>query len=314
MENPENRTSVFVFDHKLTELEERLNTLNKNVATLEVAKQGAHSAEISQLVNELEVRWALVEKDQKQSTALIFIRFLILILSISTVVECYKEFWHTDTLLVWCSLFQLFGILFIELVESLTAFPPAKVANKSQWKLNKVVLVLPDYDKLSVKWLSNKRTLRLLDLGEQLLSKIESTLSHPSPRPAPELPDGRGNPIDPLQHVRKRLPLTQAQALAQTLDLTDKEMARVLAISIRTYHRLKGSGLLNEVASERLLLFTKLADYGLEVFNDQDQFNQWLRLPLRELRNNSPLNSLDTIAGFSDVETILDRIEYGVYG
>ncbi len=115
------------------------------------------------------------------------------------------------------------------------------------------------------------------------------------------------------EHKRERLPISIAEDLATTLDLIDKEMAVVLTISIRTYHRLKLNGLLNPVASERLLLLKEIAAYGLEVFEDQSNFNQWLRLPLRDLGNSSPLNSLDSATGFNRVKTILSRIEYGVY-
>lgn len=112
---------------------------------------------------------------------------------------------------------------------------------------------------------------------------------------------------------RKKLPVSIAQELAIKLDLMDKEMASILTISIRTYHRLKLNGLLNPVASERLMLLKALAEYGLEVFEDQNNFNKWLRLPIRDLSNISPLDSLDTATGFNHVRTVLERIEHGVY-
>lgn len=112
---------------------------------------------------------------------------------------------------------------------------------------------------------------------------------------------------------RNRLPITVAEELADVLDLTDKEMATILTISIRTYHRLKLNGLLNPVASERLVLLKDIAAYGLEVFEDQNTLNKWLRLPLRDLSNLSPLSSLDTATGFNQVKAVLERIEYGVY-
>ncbi|MBD2700165.1 DUF2384 domain-containing protein [Spirosoma sp. BT702] len=116
------------------------------------------------------------------------------------------------------------------------------------------------------------------------------------------------------KRVNERLPLSMAEEVADLLDLMDKEMATVLTISIRTYHRLKLNGLLNPVASERLMMLKELATFGLEVFENQHSFNQWLRLPLRELGNITPLNALNTATGFNQVKTILERIEYGVYG
>jgi len=116
-----------------------------------------------------------------------------------------------------------------------------------------------------------------------------------------------------LQRVRERFPISIAEDLADLLDIHDKEMAKILTVSIRTYHRLKPVGLLNPVASERLLMLKDLTTYGVEVFEDQDKFNRWLRLPLSELSDNSPLDSLDTATGFTRVKTILGRIEYGIF-
>jgi putative toxin-antitoxin system antitoxin component (TIGR02293 family) len=119
---------------------------------------------------------------------------------------------------------------------------------------------------------------------------------------------------DDDDHIkREQLPLSIAEDLAETLDLTDKEMATILTISIRTYHRLKQKGLLNHVASERLLMLKDLAKYGLEVFEDQDNLNEWLRSPLYELDNKSPLTLLDTATGIARIKTTLGRIDYGVY-
>lgn len=102
-------------------------------------------------------------------------------------------------------------------------------------------------------------------------------------------------------------------ALAERLDLQGKEIAKLLTLSQRTFHRRKPEQLLDHVASERLLMLTKLADHGFDVFEDQGKFNRWLRRPLRILGNQAPLNILDTSQGIKIVDTILGRIEYGVY-
>lgn len=113
--------------------------------------------------------------------------------------------------------------------------------------------------------------------------------------------------------VNTRFSISSAEELANLLDITDKEMANILTISIRTYHRLKHKGLLNPVASERLTMLKDLASFGLEVFENQASFNKWLRISLRELDNNSPLDLLNTAIGISRVKDVLGRIEYGIY-
>ncbi|MBO0947262.1 DUF2384 domain-containing protein [Fibrella sp. HMF5405] len=149
-----------------------------------------------------------------------------------------------------------------------------------------------------------------------VLSSLESKpIPVDVPRPANFLKDNKlPAPADEdIERVRQNLPISLAQQLANILDITDKEMAPLLTISIRTYHRLKLNGVLNLVASERLLLLKDLAAYGLEVFEDQTSFNEWLRLPLQELSNSTPLSLLDTTTGIALVKTVLGRIDYGVY-
>ena len=119
--------------------------------------------------------------------------------------------------------------------------------------------------------------------------------------------------LDLIALSKTGLASREMMALAERLDLSGKEIARLLTLSQRTFHRRKPEELLDQVASERLLMLTKLADHGFEVFEDQGKFNRWLRRPLRILSNQAPLDILDTSQGIKMVDTILGRIEYGVY-
>lgn len=67
------------------------------------------------------------------------------------------------------------------------------------------------------------------------------------------------------------------------------------------------------MASERLLLLEQLARHGESVFEDAGVFARWLRRPLRVLGSHAPLDLMDTSTGLTLVDTILGRIEYGVY-
>lgn len=106
---------------------------------------------------------------------------------------------------------------------------------------------------------------------------------------------------------------TEVRKLASLLDLSIRELAALLAMNERTIARRLAGGSLNKVESERLLLLKTLAAHGLRVFEDQGNFNRWLRRPLTILEGQSPLQLLDTATGFQVVDQILGRIEYGVY-
>lgn len=136
--------------------------------------------------------------------------------------------------------------------------------------------------------------------------KMSTTLK--SDTPLVEISD-----LDLIALSKTGLASREMMTLAERLDLSGKEIARLLTLSQRTFHRRKPEEILDPVASERLLMLTKLADHGFEVFEDQGKFNRWIRRPLRILSNQTPLDILDTNQGIKMVDTILGRIEYGVY-
>lgn len=117
-----------------------------------------------------------------------------------------------------------------------------------------------------------------------------------------------------IQQARSGLYRGKADEVARTIGLTDKEMAPILNLSERTFHRLRTDELLDNNSSERLLLLEQLLIHGLEVFDGRaDVLGRWLRIPLSELRQQAPLTLLDTTTGFGMVHNVLGRIEHGIY-
>ena len=87
-----------------------------------------------------------------------------------------------------------------------------------------------------------------------------------------------------ITQVRKGIQRSQVDQVAAIADLTDKEMAPVLNMSIRNLHHKKTDDLLPIDSSERLLLFEDLLRHGLRVFDgNKDQLRNWLHTPLAEL-------------------------------
>ncbi|QMU30547.1 type II RES/Xre toxin-antitoxin system antitoxin [Adhaeribacter radiodurans] len=117
-----------------------------------------------------------------------------------------------------------------------------------------------------------------------------------------------------VEQARAGVARGKADELAHQVGLTDKEMARILNLSERTLHRLRPEALLDNNASERLLLLKSLLRHGLSVFDGRaDVLGRWLRVPLSELRRQAPLALLDTATGFGMVHAVLGRIEHGIY-
>lgn len=181
--------------------------------------------------------------------------------------------------------------------------------------------------------------------------KTSASISKPYLRPVTDL----------IQQARQGVLRRRVDEIAQLIGLTDKEMAHVLGMSVRSLHGKSGVDSLTLAASERLLLLERLIQHGLAVFDGRaDLLSRWLHTPLHELgyreaptetaepmppipihdmgsfkeptpiyeRSSpatvtatqpvvvpqSPLVVLDTVSGFSVVDDVLGRIEWGIAG
>ena len=117
-----------------------------------------------------------------------------------------------------------------------------------------------------------------------------------------------------VEKAREGVPFAEFERLAGLLELNAQEQAALLSITERTMaRRVAEHGTLHALESERLVLLQKLAEYGVEVFEDAGKFNRWLRRPLPLLGGKSPLQYLDMSTGFVVVEQVLGRLAHGVY-
>ena len=74
----------------------------------------------------------------------------------------------------------------------------------------------------------------------------------------------------------------------------------------------EGKSLLKDSHYELEILVTELFDYGIEVFNnEEDKFQRWMKKPTNSLGNNTPESLLDSIVGIQEVRNCLNRIEFG---
>ena len=106
----------------------------------------------------------------------------------------------------------------------------------------------------------------------------------------------------------------QLNQLAQQLGVTLKELAPLLQVSESTLHRLRRQTNLSGPTAERVELLQQVIQHGLRVYADDEQaLRDWLRYPLGELDGRTPLQTLTTIAGFTQVNDVLGRIEHGIF-
>lgn len=96
--------------------------------------------------------------------------------------------------------------------------------------------------------------------------------------------------------------------------LTDPEIARLLGIGEATLRRARASGsTLDRAISDRLYRLSKIIAIAEDVLEGADNAMTWLRRPQPALGGEIPLELLLTQAGTDEVETLLRRVDYGVY-
>lgn len=106
----------------------------------------------------------------------------------------------------------------------------------------------------------------------------------------------------------------QLNLLAQQFGVTLKELAPLLQLSESTLHRLRRQTTLAGATAERVELLRGVFQHGLRVYGgDEPALRDWLRYPLGELDGRTPLQTLTTIAGFTQVDDVLGRIEHGIF-
>lgn len=104
-----------------------------------------------------------------------------------------------------------------------------------------------------------------------------------------------------------------ADEVATLVGLTDNEIAYILGMTPRNLHRLKPDQRLGIVASERLLLLKNILLHALDTLNGKPNIVlSWLRTPIRELDDQSPIQLMDTVTGFGLVDDVLGRLDYGL--
>ena len=123
----------------------------------------------------------------------------------------------------------------------------------------------------------------------------------------------QSSPFAVINSSRQGMLRAQVDEVAALVGLTDREMAYALNMTPRNLHRLKNEQRVSVNASERLLLLKNLLMHALDTFEGRKTtVLHWLRTPIRELADQSPLQLLDTVTGFGLADDVLGRLDYGL--
>lgn len=116
------------------------------------------------------------------------------------------------------------------------------------------------------------------------------------------------------EQILEGLPFVAVEKVKARVSLTDVEIARLLGISEATLRRARAAGSsLDSATSDRLYRLSKLIAVAEEVLESATNAKTWLHRPQPGLEGRVPLELLVTQAGADQVESLLRRIDYGVY-
>jgi putative toxin-antitoxin system antitoxin component (TIGR02293 family) len=121
------------------------------------------------------------------------------------------------------------------------------------------------------------------------------------------------NRMERVEIIRQGIPYKSIETISQKLNRPVKSILSIVGMPQTTYNKkMAEHSLLDSRNSELIVLITELIDYGLEVFNsEEEKFQRWLKKPNLSLEGNSPESLLDTITGIDEVRFCLNRIEFG---
>jgi len=123
-----------------------------------------------------------------------------------------------------------------------------------------------------------------------------------------------GDPVHMVRLVRKGFPYSRLARLQKATGMPWGQVARFVAISKRTLIRRQTQGRLRPDESDRVLRASRIFEMAVGLFEgDADAARQWLQTPQRGLGNEVPLDLASTDVGAREVESLIVRLEHGVF-
>lgn len=121
------------------------------------------------------------------------------------------------------------------------------------------------------------------------------------------------NQIERVGIIRQGIPYEAIELISKKLNQPVKSILAIVGMPQTTYNKKKSEhAIMDSRDTELILLITELIDFGIEVFNNEEEkFLRWLKKPNISLGGYTPESLLDTTIGINEVRYSLNRIEFG---
>lgn len=117
-----------------------------------------------------------------------------------------------------------------------------------------------------------------------------------------------------LERVRKGLSYRALEHFQRNIGLPMEQVAALVQIKPRTLVRRREQGRLTPEESDRLLRAARVFGRSLELFEgDAPAAREWLASPAPALAGATPLSVASTEVGAREVESLIGRLEQGVF-
>lgn len=127
-----------------------------------------------------------------------------------------------------------------------------------------------------------------------------------------EFPETGYDTMKMIRATAPGLPAKRLEMLAVRLGLSSEALAILCGFSKSTWHRTKTKAIIGDRA-DRLLRIGILLRHATDVFESEEEAVMWLKMPAFGLAGAVPIEFAATAVGFKEVDTLLTRIDYGVY-
>lgn len=124
-------------------------------------------------------------------------------------------------------------------------------------------------------------------------------------------PYNRPLDMDFIHRIQEGLPTAVVESLIKQKTFTRQELYSF--ISPRTWARRVKEHRLSPEESERIAMIERLIDFAEAVFGDKQKAYLWLRTPNPSFEDERPFDLIHNESGRRLIETILGRIQHGIY-
>ena len=128
-----------------------------------------------------------------------------------------------------------------------------------------------------------------------------------------QLDVGSRNPAKLIAMFKQGLATDLFSKVAETIGVSEGQLAGRTGIPVSTLTRRKRSGKLSQHESERLYRVIHVFNRAVEVLGSDMAAKNWITNPVKALDWSTPLAYLETEIGTKEVEAVLGRIEHGVF-